>query len=344
MTRPLRIDVEGGWYHVTARGTERRTIFPDETYCMHFLELLERMSERYGVEVHAYCLMGNHYHLLLRTPEANASAAVQWLNVSHSVWFNRKRGRVGHVFQGRFKSVLIDGDGSWLLIASAYLHLNPVRVEALGLGKAANAAERLGLSPLDRGQIETRLKTLWDYRWSSYLVYAGYMKKPDWLVTQALWRRAGGREKYRNYVQGYVTRGVDPSEFDEVRDRIAVGARDFIERMKRNVGLVSVEQPDRKFVLSTVSFDTIVKLVEQERGMSWEELLRRRGDWARDMVLSLARRRSGLTLREVGERAGGMDYRAVGKAVERFESKIAADKRLRRICNTLLRTMANVKT
>jgi len=344
MTRPLRIDVEGGWYHVTARGTERRTIFPDETYCVHFLELLERMSERYGVEVHAYCLMGNHYHLLLRTPEANASAAVQWLNVSHSVWFNRKRERVGHVFQGRFKSVLIDGDGSWLLIASAYLHLNPVRVEALGLGKAANAAERLGLAPLDRGQIETRLKTLRDYRWSSYLVYAGYMKKPDWLVTQALWRRAGGREKYRNYVQGYVTRGVDPSEFDEVRDRIAVGARDFIERMKRKVGLVSVEQPDRKFVVSTVSFDTIVKLVEQERGMSWEGLLRRRRDWARDMVLSLARRRSGLTLREVGERAGGMDYRAVGKAVERFESKIAGDKRLRGISNKLLRAMANVKT
>ena len=344
MARPLRIDVEGGWYHVTARGTERRSIFPDDTYCVHFLELLERMSERYGVEVHAYCLMGNHYHLLLRTPEANASAAVQWLNVSHSLWFNRKRDRVGHVFQGRFKSVLIDGDGSWLLIASAYLHLNPVRVAALGLGKAANAAERQGLAPVDRGQVQRRLKVLRDYPWSSYLAYAGHKKKPDWLVTKVLWRRAGGREKYRNYVRGYVTRGLDPEEFDEVRDRVAVGARDFIERMKRHVGLVGVDHLDRKFAASTVSFDTIVTLVEQERGTPWEELVRQRGNWARDMVLSLARRRSGLTWRELGERVGGMDYRAVAKAVERFEIKLSDDKRLRRVRDRLLRAMANVKT
>ena len=115
------------------------------------------MSERYGVDVHAYCLMGNHYHLILRTPEANASAAVQWLNVSHSVWFNRKQGRVGHVFQGRFKSVLIDNDGAWLLIASAYLHLNPVRVSALGLDQGRNAAERQGLATPKRAQIQARL-------------------------------------------------------------------------------------------------------------------------------------------------------------------------------------------
>jgi len=162
-------------------------------------------------------------------------------------------------------------------------------------------------------------------------------------VTQALWRRAGGREKYRNYVQGYVTRGVDPSEFDKLRDRIAIGGRDFIERMKRTVAFVSVEQPDRKFVVSTVSFDTIVKLVEKEKGVSWEGLIHRRGDWARDMVLSLARRRSGLTLRELGERAGGMDYRAVAKAVERFELRLSGDRRLRRVRKKLLNAMANVK-
>ena len=93
--------MEGGWYHVTVRGIERRAIFKDKRDHGHFLELLEEMSERYGVEVHAYALMGNHYHLLLRTPRANASVALQWLNVSYSVWFNKKRERAGHVFQGQ---------------------------------------------------------------------------------------------------------------------------------------------------------------------------------------------------------------------------------------------------
>ena len=113
MARPVRVDVKGGWYHVTARGIERRCIFEEGREYEHFLVLLEEMTGRYDVEVHAYCLMANHYHLLIRTPYANASAAIQWLNVSYSVWFNRRRQRVGHVFQGRFSSSLISGEGAW---------------------------------------------------------------------------------------------------------------------------------------------------------------------------------------------------------------------------------------
>jgi putative transposase len=152
MVRPLRIDLEGGWYHVMSRGTERRTIFIDKSYCFPFLELLGEMSGRYGVEVHAFVLMGSHYHLILRTPAANASAAMQWLNVSFSALFNKKRQRVGHVFQGRFRSTLVDGDGAWLLDLSAYVRLNPVRGSSLGLGKSANKAEALGLVGPDEEQ------------------------------------------------------------------------------------------------------------------------------------------------------------------------------------------------
>ena len=121
------------------RGNEE---WRDVTPMLCFLGLLGEMSERFGVEVHAYVLMGNHYHLILRTPNANASRAMQWLNVSFSAWSNAKRQRVGHVFQGRFRSTLIDGEGAWLLTASAYLHLNPVRVSSLGLGKTASKAVR----------------------------------------------------------------------------------------------------------------------------------------------------------------------------------------------------------
>ena len=171
MARPVRVNVEGGWYHVTARGIERRAIFEDGRDHKHFLELLSSMAERYGVEIHAYALMGNHYHLLIRTPHANASAAIQWLNVSYSAWFNRRRDRVGHLLQGRFASALIDGEGSWALLASVYIHLNPVRTKSLGLGKASNHAEGRGLVAMDQAAVKRRLKKLREYRWSSFGAY-----------------------------------------------------------------------------------------------------------------------------------------------------------------------------
>ena len=173
----------------------------------HFLELLGTMSGRYAVEVHAYCLLGNHYHLIIRTPEANTSLAIQWLNVSYSAWFNAKQGRVGHVFQGRFNSVLIDDAGSWLLLASEYLHLNPVRTRAMGLGKGRNKAERRGFKEPTAEEIMKRLDKLREYEWSSYRVYAGYSAKPDWLQTRSILARSGGRERYRKFVQSLCYQG-----------------------------------------------------------------------------------------------------------------------------------------
>ena len=134
MARPLRINYVNGWYHVTARGNNRRRIFFDDRDRRHFLELVGEMSERHQVEVHAYVLMDNHYHVLMRTPHANLSAAVQWLNVAYSLWWNRRHRRTGHVFQGRFKAVVVEG-GDWVLQCSLYLHLNPVAVAALSLSK-----------------------------------------------------------------------------------------------------------------------------------------------------------------------------------------------------------------
>ena len=109
----MRIEIAGARHHVMARGNERRRIFLDDVDRRHFVEILAELPERHGVLVHASVLMDNHYHLLLETPEANLGRACQWLNVSFSVWFNRRYRRSGHVFQGRFKSVLVDG-GCWL--------------------------------------------------------------------------------------------------------------------------------------------------------------------------------------------------------------------------------------
>ena len=98
---------------MTARGNERRAIWRDESDRTHFLELLGELTERFGLRVHAYVLMDNHFHLLPETPEANLSRAMQWLNVSYSVWFNRRHDRVGHLFQGRSKAVVVEDQVGW---------------------------------------------------------------------------------------------------------------------------------------------------------------------------------------------------------------------------------------
>lgn len=344
MARPIRVDVAGGWYHVTARGTERRTIFADNRDHAHFLDLLAEMTTRYGVEVQAYALLGNHYHLLIRAPQANTSAAIQWLNVSYSVWFNRKRNRVGHVFQGRFGSVLIDGEGSWALNASAYIHLNPVRVAQPGLGKAANRAEGAGLVQPSRAELQQRLKTLRAFRWSSFRCYAGYSKGPEWLQTAELLKRAGGQRQYRRLVQAHVTRGIPPEGFEDLAGRVALGSREFQGRLKAWVRRVTGEQPGRWQVQRTVSLETIIATVEQERGARWEEFAERHGDWGRDLALYLARKRSGLTLEQIGAGMGGLPYKAVGKAVQRFAACVATDREKRVAVESCMKQLSKVET
>ena len=165
MARPLRIDYAGGWYHLTSRGNERRRIYRDDGDRAHFLELLEELVLRFRWRLHAYVLMENHYHLMVETPEANLSAGMHWLQVSYSVWFNRRHSRVGHLFQGRFKGIVLDRD-TWGVALSHYMHLNPVRVDRLGLGKAARASQGRGSqAPVSSELIEARLQVLGDYRW-----------------------------------------------------------------------------------------------------------------------------------------------------------------------------------
>ena len=117
MARALRIERPGGRYHLSARGNERKPIYRDDSDRAHFLELLGEATKRFAIRVHAYVLMDNHFHLLVETPEANVSRAMQWLNVSYSIWFNRRHERSGHLFQGRFKSVALDPEG-WGLALS----------------------------------------------------------------------------------------------------------------------------------------------------------------------------------------------------------------------------------
>ena len=338
MARPLRIEVAGGWYHVTARGNERRAVFRDDPDRRHFLELLGEMAQRFSLAVHAYVLMNNHYHLLIETGEANLSRAMQWLGVSYTVWFNRRHGRVGHLFQGRFKAVTLEPNAGAEL--SRYVHLNPIRVKALGLGKRARQAAAVGLGCAPPAKVVAeRLGQLRQYRWSSYRGYVGLEREEEWLASGAVLAMVGGarsekarwRRRYREYVEEAVREGLEESPWERVQGQVLLGGAEFVRRMRGLVKGNPKEQSSVRQLRARASLERVVAVVEEMKGEGWERWRDRHGDWGRDAVLYLGRRYCGLKLRELGEAVGGIDYRSVGWAVTEFEERLRHDKKLRRL-------------
>jgi len=167
------------------------------------------MVQRYAVRIHCYCMMTNHCHLLIETPEANLSKAIQWLNVSYAMYFNVKRAQHGHLFQGRFKSILVDADDYFKQL-SRYIHLNPIRV---------NMVEVIG-----------------DYPWSSYPAFIGKDETPEWLETDWLLKRFGNNRKaaqreYRKFVETIVVDKVENPSADIIGGYI-LGSREFVDWVK----------------------------------------------------------------------------------------------------------------
>jgi len=312
-------------YHVISRGTERAPIFRTDEDRNHFMDRLAEAQQRFRLCVYAYVLMDNHFHLVVCTPEANLSRAIQWLKVSYSMWFNAKYRRVGPLFQGRFKSVLVDADASWLLELSYYVHLNPVRVKKLGLDTAGRAAERLGAEVPSPEMAAERLAVLRAYRWSSYPYYAGYRRSvPEWLAINAVLSRVESQAEYRRQMEYRITNGVDPAFLRQLTNSLVLGGAEFLERIK---GLCSAdrETSGKRLLRHRITWNDAVCAVEKIRGMQWQEFSRKRGDWGRAAACYIARKHAGMTLRELGEAAGGMDYGAVSMMLKRFEKRLEKD-------------------
>ena len=299
MARPLRIAVAGGFYHVMARGIERRSIVGDDRDRIAFLERLRALPQRFGVRMHAYALMNNHYHLLLETPAANLSQAMQWLNVSYSVWFNRRRGRVGPLFAGRFRAKPVDADAH-LLEVSRYVHLNVVRTQAHGLAKTVQASRRLGIGAAPTtAQVNDRLRTLRQYRWSSYRPYLGLGRACDWLQCQRVRALAGGRtreqqrESYRKFVEEAIREGTAEDQWQRFERGVVIGGAAFVKRMRALAHGQPLEQPEVKWFGGQRDFAGIRRAVERVKGERWERFANRYGDWGRDLGLWLGRTKGG---------------------------------------------------
>ena len=168
MARPLRIEYQGAFYHITSRGNERKDIYKGEQDFIKFLSYLETGVKRYKAVIHVYCLMKNHYHLLLETPRGNLSQIMRHINGAYTTYFNTKRKRTGHLFQGRYKAILVDAD-EYIGELSRYIHLNPVRAGIVSKPE--------------------------EYYWSSYQCYIGKKKTPGWLKTDFILGYFGDKTK-----------------------------------------------------------------------------------------------------------------------------------------------------
>ena len=345
MSRPLRIEVAGGCYHVTARGVERSAIFRDDADGERFVELLGQAATRFGFVVHAWVLMGNHYHLLLRTGQANLSRAMQWLNQQYAVGFNRRHRRVGTLLQGRFHAVVLDWEESGLAV-SRYVHLNPVRVRRLG-GSRRQREEGVNEPEsgrrLSREQAQARLLALREHRWSSWQAYRGAQRAPAWLameeVTEAMrstGRRArrGDLDRRRAYVQWVeeeVWENARPRLWDGLRAGVVLGVGVFAERM---LGAVRGEAKEVRRAGAAAkarpTLSSVMRAVEQVKGEKVGDFQSRWGDWGRDAIFWLGQQVAGSKLRELSQWAGGLDESSVSVAIARLRRRAQEDKKLAR--------------
>ena len=263
MARPLRVEFNGALYHVTARGNARQKIFFNDTDRIAFLKNLAYCLALHNVILHAYVLMGNHYHLFVETPDGNLSAFMRDVNGNYSQWFNFVHKRVGHLFQGRYKSFVIDGD-SYLFEIARYIVLNPVRA-------------RLVAHPRD-------------WKWSSYKATAGHIKTPDWLTTDWILgtfskSRLEAQKQYRTHVKEGI--GGD-SPFDNVREGVILGDQQFVDWIwstQTNGSEEIKEIPRAERIVGRPSLETLFEDIQNKA--------------ERNVAICMARERCGYSLSDI---------------------------------------------
>ena len=285
MARALRLSFENAFYHITARGIRKENIFYSDKDKSVFLDKMNETFEKYSFICYAYCLMDNHYHLFIQTPIANISEGMHYLNTSYANWFKAKYRLVGSIFQGRYKSILIDAD-SYALVLSTYIHLNPLRA----------------------GMV----KRLEDYPFSSFLDYIDtkrpVIKRLD--ISLILDRFSNKTEQaQRMYKQFILDNREMQSPLKDVFKGFVLGSDAFIKKITEKIKSIGEnrEIKETKFT-ATYNSDEIIKIVSDCFNINKSEIFKkRRGSIYRYLTLYLIKRYTELPLRKIGE-LFNMDY------------------------------------
>lgn len=300
MARPLRIEYSGAFYYVTAKGNEQKAVFKSQKDREKFLDYLATASSRYGAIIHAFCLMSNHYHLLLETPGGNLSQIMRHINGAYTTYFNIRRKRTGHLFQGRYKAVLVEAE-TFAPELTRFIHLNPVQ-------------ERMTVCPEA-------------YPWSSYRCYIGQATTPDWLRTGFILDsfapdREQAQQKYQQFVEDLL-----PTEYENpLKGTVAstlLGSAIFItEVTERHLEKRRADSnlPALKKLVGGPSLDAIISGVERAVGPD--------ADLTKKLSIYCCHRYSGAKLREIGERFNMSDS-SVCQVSRRIMLRAKQDERVR---------------
>jgi REP element-mobilizing transposase RayT len=305
MARPYRIQAENCLYHITSRGDDRKKIFISETDYQKFLEYIELAKEKFKFYMYAYCLMGNHYHFLLETTQANISRVMQYINTAYTVYYNLKRKRCGHLFQGRYKSILVEAD-VYLMELTRYIHLNPVRA------KIVDSPEK--------------------YRWSSYREYIKGNRKGiiDKIQIDRYFKLVS--KDYKKFV--YEGMEKDNNPFVQIYAGFILGKEKFIKntlnimRAQKDKG----EDFSYKKIVNSLEPGDVIQEVARYYQKEEEELrnARKKSLLARKIAIYLLKRLTALTNKEIGSEFGisysGVSWisRDVGRLIEK-NKKIKKD-------------------
>ncbi len=321
MGRAWRIEYEGALYHVLSRGNERREIFYGDDDRRLFLATLGDMAERFEIDLYAYVLMNNHYHLLLRTRRANLSRAMQWFGVTYTNRFNARNGRIGHLFQGRFKNMLVESN-AYLMRLSLYIHRNPLR---------AGLVARLS-----------------DHRWSSYRAYGYGEKAPHWLKTEEILTQfETGHDRhaeYRHEIQRYSQE--EGRLWEDLRHGFILGTKNFVGDIRRRFlpETPKREIPQQKDLKKGLDLETILE--KSIRFLGWDELKKTRRVSPdrvldRDLLLYTIWQLGLRTNSQIGE-LFGLTGSAVSRRVRVFKALLVKDPALQEKM-TRLKTLIEIR-
>lgn len=304
MSRPYRLQSQDCFYHITSRGDDRKKIFLNENDYRKFLGYISCAKVKYKFYLYAYCLMPNHYHLLLETTQANISKIMHYINGSYTTYYNIKHRRSGHLFQGRFKSIVIDKD-SYFQELSRYIHLNPVKA------KIAQQPEA--------------------YPWSSY---SGYLDKKDPALDYDRIKQCVGMDKsqYRQFVLSGMAKPIDP--FKNIYAGFILGRSSFIKEKLESLKDQTKESREIAY-RDSISEGVDIELITQETGKRYHKetgelyTARKKPVFARKVAIYLAKRLTCLTNVEIGNKFG-ITYSAVSKAAGDIERLRQEDENVNR--------------
>ena len=317
MARPIRVEFKNAVYHVTARGNEGRDIYRDDEDRQRFLETLEEATERFGLVAHAYCLMDNHYHLLLQTPRANLSDGAGWLQTTYSIRFNRRHGRSGHLFQGRFKAHLVEAD-AYAPQLIKYIHLNPVRPKD----------KRRPIPVKGRGELSR-------YRWSSHRAYAGLAntQPPPWLCTEWLSyfgrSRKAAQTEYRSQIaQAFGQVAISP--WQDLRGGLVLGSDSLWNKV---CGLLAESEGDEEIRWSRrACAEAVAERIDR--------LAAKQSD--RRIAIWLQVRHGGRRMTQLAEQYGYSDGSGIHRVLQRLEGRAEQDRQLDRQLKSLAKQVAEL--